>query len=302
MGSRGLLAGLAAVCLVPHAAIAQDGHHDHASHDTPAAAADDAEDQLEHDLHGHGKHADHPPPATALPREPIPPVTPADRVAAFPDVHGHSVHDTEVHSFWLLDRLEAWNDDGEHGFAWDGTAWIGTDIDRAWIRSEGERDGSTLEAATVEVLYGRAIAPWWDLVAGVRHDFGDDPDQTFAAIGVMGQAPYKFEVEATAYVAPDGQTAAALEAEYETLLTNRLVLQWSAEAAFFGRDDPRRGIGSGLDTAEAALRLRYEFTRRFAPYLGIVHERAFGDAADYRRAFDDPARDTRLVIGLRTWF
>src|SRR3546814_3648711 len=99
------------------------------------------------------------------------------------------------------------------------------------------------ESADFEVLYGRAIARWWDLVAGVRHDFGEGPSQTFAGIGVIGLSPYKFEIEATAYVGESGQTAARLEAEYDTLITNRLILQWLAETeAYYGKDDPERGV------------------------------------------------------------
>src|SRR3546814_13863016 len=119
-------------------------------------------------------------PATAPPREPIPPVTPADRAAAFPDVAGHAVHDKSVHSFWLLDRLEVWDADEEGtGVGWEALSWIGTDVNRVWLRSEGERVDGTTESADFEVLYGRAIARWWDLVAGVRHDFGEGPSQTW---------------------------------------------------------------------------------------------------------------------------
>jgi copper resistance protein B len=136
----------------------------------------------------------------------------------------------------------------------------------------------------------------------VRHDFEPQGSQDFAAIGVMGLAPYKFEVAATAYVGSSGQTAARVEAEYETLLTNRLVLQPLVELNFYGKDDPGRGIGSGLSTVEAGLRLRYEFTRRFAPYIGVVRERTFGATADFRRADGQDIDDTRLVAGLRIWF
>lgn len=118
----------------------------------------------------------------------------------------------------------------------------------------------------------------------------------------MGLAPYKFEVEATAYLGPSGQTAARFEVEYETLLTNRLILQPLLEVNLYGKDDPRRGIGSGLSTVEAGLRLRYEFTRQFAPYIGVVRERAFGGTADLRRADDEDIDDTRFVAGLRIWF
>ena len=105
-----------------------------------------------------------------------------------------------------------------------------------------------------------------------------------------------------AYVGEQGQTAARFEAEYELLLTNRLILQPLVEVDFYGKDDPSRGIGSGLSTAEAGLRLRYEFNRRFAPYIGIVHERAFGRTAEFRRAEGEGPRDTRLVAGIRIWF
>ncbi|MGQ4583597.1 copper resistance protein B [Lysobacter sp. F60174L2] len=275
---------------VDHAAM---GHHA-----TPPNAEVMGHDMPEH--HGHvmdtGLSADEPP------INPIPPITRADREAAFPDVAGHHVHDNAVHSFWLLDRLEAWDADTGTGAGWEATAWVGTDIDRLWLRSEGEHADGTTGSADIEVLYGRAIAPWWDLVAGVRHDFGEGPSQTFAAIGVQGLSTYMFEIGATAYVGESGQTAASLEIEYETLFTNRLVLQSMAEAELHGKDDVRRGIGSGLGMVEVGLRLRYEVTRQFAPYIGVVHERAFGKTADLRRAAGEDVDDSRVVAGLRLWF
>ncbi|HAI47697.1 MAG TPA: copper resistance protein CopB, partial [Stenotrophomonas sp.] len=49
-------------------------------------------------------------------------------------------------------------------------------------------------------------------------------------------------------------------------------------------------------------RLRYEFNRRVAPYIGISHERLFGDTAAYHREAGGHARDTRWVAGVRVWF
>jgi copper resistance protein B len=241
-------------------------------------------------------------PPDSAPRTPIPVLTDADRAAAFPPVHGHATHDRRWHSYWLVDRLELADTKRGTGASWNATAWIGGDTHRLWLRSEGERVDGTLERADLEVLAGRSVSRWWDVVAGVRHDFGEGPSQTFAAIGVTGKAPYKFEVDATAYIGTDGQTAARLEAEYDTLLTHRLILQWQAEAELFGKDDASRGVGSGLSTVEAGARLRYEVTRKFAPYIGIVKERSFGDTADFRRARGEPADDTRVVAGVRLWF
>lgn len=239
------------------------------------------------------------PPPTGLP---VRPITDADRAAAFQDLEVHTAHDQRVVTFVQFNRLEGWNEDGESGQAWEGHSWTGTDHHKLWLRTEGEREAGHTESAELEVLYGRPIAPWWDLVAGLRHDFQPGGSQTFAAIGVMGLAPYKFEVEATAYLGESGQTAARVEAEYETLITNRLILQWLAEAAFHGRDDERRGIGSGLGSVEAGARLRYEFTRKFAPYVGVAWERAYGRTADLQLEEGGHVEDTKLVAGVRFWF
>ncbi|GAB3333413.1 copper resistance protein B [Marilutibacter aestuarii] len=258
--------------------------------------------KMDHAAMGHGASGSGT--ASEAPRTPIPPVSEADLRAAFPDLHAHAMHGDSVHSYWSMDRLEAWDAD-EHGTgtAWEALAWIGGDVDRIWLRSEGERSDAGTESADLEVLYGHGASRWWDVVAGIRHDFGGEgPSQTFAALGVQGLAPYKFEVSGTAYLGESGQSAATLEAEYDTLLTNRLILQWSAEAEFNGKDDPRRGIGSGLGHLEAGARLRYEFSRRFAPYVGVSWERAYGGTADYRAAEGEDRDDTRLVLGVRFWF
>lgn len=268
---------------------------DHAAmgHDVPQ----DAPEPMDHSAMGH----EMPRPANQ-PITPIPVLTDADRAAAVPPPNDHPVHDDTLQSFVLFNRLEGFDADEGTGLEWEGQAWIGTDLDKLWLRSEGERAGSHTEAADVEVLYGRAFARWWDVVAGVRHDFKPGASQDFAAIGVMGVAPYKYEVEATAYIGQSGQTAARIEVEYETLLTNRLILQPLVELNFYGQNDERRGIGSGLSTAEAGLRLRYEIARQFAPYMGVVREWSFGHTADFRRDEGEDTNDTRFVAGVRIWF
>jgi len=291
--------------------VAQAQQHDHAAMQAkPAQVVADDEDHSKMD---HGKvdhssmdhstmnHAQQGKDAPQAPRTPIPPITDADREAAEPPAHGHH-HGDGVFSYLLFDRLEAWDADPGAGQAWEAQGWIGTDMHRLWLRSEGEREAGHTESADVEVLYGRPVARWWDLVAGLRHDIAPGNGQSFAAIGVMGMAPQKFEIEATAYIGASGQTAARIEAEYELLLTNRLILQPVVEAEWHGKRDAARGIGSGLGTVEAGLRLRYEFTRRFAPYVGLVHERSFGGTADFMRDDGEATRDTRVVAGVRFWF
>ncbi|MBS0226507.1 MAG: copper resistance protein B [Proteobacteria bacterium] len=258
--------------------------------------ADQADMQgMDHSMHQQA-------PAPNQPTAPIPAITDADRAAAVPPHGGHDMMDNAIHSYALLNRLETWNDTPGRGVAWEGRGWIGTDLNRVWVRTEGERISSRTESANAEVLYGHSVSPWWDVVAGVRHDFEPGNGQTFAAIGVQGLAPQKFEVEATAYVGQRGQIAMRFETEYELLLTNRLILQPMVEVNAYGKDDRLRGIGSGLSTAGAGLRLRYEFTRQFAPYLGVTREQAFGRTADFRREASGQKGDTRFILGVRTWF
>ena len=260
---------------------------------------------MDHGSMGHQPGASQDLPATVEPHEPIPVITPADRAAAFQDLDEHVMHGTSINSYWALDRLEAWDaDEDGTGIAWEAKGWVGSDLNRLWLRSEGERAGGSTESADVEVLYGRAIAPWWDAVAGVRHDFGfgGGPSRTYAALGVIGLAPYKFEVEATAYLGESGQVGLGAEAEYEMLFTNRLIGQWLVEGEAWSKDDPAVGIGSGLSKVEAGFRLRYEFHRQFAPYVGVVWERAYGGTADQRRAQSGDIDDTRVVAGVRIWF
>ena len=229
------------------------------------------------------------------------PITDADRAAAFPDVKGHTVHDTAVNYFVLFDQLEWQAGDGGTG-SWDSKGWIGRDRDRLWLRTEGSREARHFDAAEAHVLYGRAVARWWDLVAGIRHEARPGPGRTWAALGVQGLAPYWFEVEATAYLGEGGRTHLRLETEYELLLTNRLVLQPLVEIDMYGRSDPERGIGAGLSSVEAGLRLRYEIRREIAPYLGAVWHRKFFGTADLANAEGEDSGGARLALGLRFWF
>jgi copper resistance protein B len=239
---------------------------------------------------------------SAEPVTPIPPLTDQDRAAAFPqDLHGHAVHDGAVNYFVLFDQLE-WQFDNASGANWDTKAWVGGDLNRIWIHSEGASADSRLEEAEVHVTYGRSFARWWDVVAGVRHDVRPGPGQTWGTVGIQGLAPQFFDIQATLYVGESATTLARFEAEYELLLTNRLVLQPLVELNIYGKDIADRGIGAGLSSAEGGLRLRYEFRRELAPYVGLVWHRQFGGTADFSSAAGDDIGGWRVAMGLRTWF
>ena len=242
----------------------------------------------------------------ALPREPIPPLTDADRSAAFPLLKDYHKHGTSLNSFWLMDQLEGANTDEGREIAWEGIGWVGSDLNRLWLRTKGHALDESLQRGRIEALYGRAIHPWWDAVVGVRRDFGDfgggGTPRNWAAFGVQGLAPYKFEVSATGYVGEGGETAAIVEVEYEMLFTNRLIANWGLEANWFGQTDPEEVIGAGLSTVEGGVRLRYEITRQFAPYVGFEREWSFGKTSDLRGLSSHSRTDNRWVIGLRFWF
>lgn len=232
----------------------------------------------------------------------IPPLTDEDRKAAFPDVEGHAVHDQAVHYFVLFDQFE-WQTAGEgSGLNIDSKAWIGRDRNRLWLRADGDSDEGRIGEAQAHVLFGRQFSRWWDIVGGIRQDFRPGPARTWAAIGIQGLAPYWFEVEATAYVGASGRTHARLEVEYELLLTNRLVLQPLAEVEIVGKSDPDRGVGAGVSTTDAGFRLRYEFRREIAPYVGVAWSHKWGKTADFAEAAGEETGGARLVTGLRLWF
>lgn len=217
-------------------------------------------------------------------------------------LHPHMM-DRDASSRLLFDKF-GWsrNRDGQNALEWDGRFWWGTATDRLVIKSEGERESGGGSGAKVEALWSHAISPFWDLQLGARRDFGTGPKRNWAALGIEGVLPYNIEFETTAYAGPSGRTALALKAEYDLLLTQRLIFTPEIEASAYGRNDPERGIGSGLSDASLSLRLRYEITRQFAPYVGVSFERKFGRTADYASAAGQGRSQAALLAGVSFWF
>lgn len=202
----------------------------------------------------------------------------------------------------LIDSMEYYHEEHEEGLAWDVEAWAGWDLRKFWLKSEGERNREGETEWLVETAYGLAIAPYWDAQVGWRHDFGLHEEQDWLLLGLQGLAPYFVESEVNLYVDPDGATALSVEAERELLLTQRWVLSPELELLGYGQNDAARGQGSGLAGVEAGLRLRYEITREFAPYVGLTWERALGNTADLRLASGEHEEEVLWTVGLRAWF
>jgi copper resistance protein B len=195
-----------------------------------------------------------------------------------------------------------WRDaDNAGATAWNVSAWSGKSVDKLWLNTEGERLSGHTKRAETQLLYSRAISSYWDIQTGVRSDIDPQPSQHWATFGVRGLAPYFFDIDAQLFVADHGRTAARAAAEYELMLTQKLTLTPKFEINAYGKDDIERGIGSGFSSLEAALRLRYEIVREFAPYIGVTHEHKLGDTANMARDADEERSETMLVIGISAW-
>jgi copper resistance protein B len=208
---------------------------------------------------------------------------------------------SDMHNFGSVtfDRLEYVRARGNEWAAYEGEAWYGSTYNRAALKAEGEVASGKLRESKTQLLWRHAVATFWDTELGVRFDHGQgEPNRKWLAFGFKGLAPYWFDVDATAYVGPSGRTALWLKTSYDILLTQKLYLQPSVEANVYGKDDERRGIGSGVSDGTAGLRLKYEVTRQLVPYVGVEWSGKFGKTADYARAEGEPKQETRFVAGV----
>lgn len=203
----------------------------------------------------------------------------------------------------ILDRFEYRPRSGKDAYAWQLMGWIGGDIDRLAVETEGEGAfGEPLETGEVRAAWRHALDPWWNFELGVRQDFGAGPDRSYGVIGIEGLAPYWFEVGAHAFVSNKGDVHFRIEAEHDMRLTQRLILQPSVEIDAAAQDVPELGIGAGFEKIELGARMRYEFAREFAPYVGVHWERKLGETARLARLDGENPSQVSAVVGVRMWF
>ncbi len=217
---------------------------------------------------------------------------------------GLPVMDNGVFAHVLFDQMEGRTNGPNNEFRWDGEGWVGTDMNRLWLKSEGFAENGAVRDGIQEALYDRPIPRmrYFDVQAGVREDLDSGPRRTWGAVGIEGLAPYFFEFEPTFYFRGGGNIAGRINGLYDLLITQRLIAQPQVEMNFYNKDDRKRGIGSGLSEIDTGLRLRYEFSRKFAPYIGYAYNGQVGSAADYARQSGETAHDSRFVFGLRVWY
>ena len=219
-----------------------------------------------------------------------------------PAPFGPPVADQHVYVHVLADQLETRVGSGSPTFFWEAEGWIGSDWNRLWLKSEGDVRSGDLEESRQELLYSWPILPFFDGQAGLRYDVGSgDSGRGWLALGVEGLVPLWFHLEATVYAGDAGRVAGRIRTTYEMLLTQRLILQPEIELNFFGQSDRDRRTGPGLADLDAGLRLRYEFSRKFAPYLGVTYNRVFGKTASFFRTDGERVDHLRAVFGVRGW-
>lgn len=196
--------------------------------------------------------------------------------------------------YWrvLAEQAELRSRKGADATAFEGEGWFGDDFGKWVVKARGEHvDGHGWEGAELQALHARPIGPYFDLEAGLRVDL-EPKGRTYATLGVEGVAPYWIETKAAAFLSDRGNLSARIEALHDLRLTTRLILQSKVETNL---------AEDGID-AEAGLRLRYEIRREFAPYVGVLRHRTFGDRADLARVAGERTGETSVVLGVRAWF
>ena len=202
----------------------------------------------------------------------------------------------------MIDSLEyQYTDSDIDSLALDAEAWVGKDLHKFWLKTDLESEDGKLEEAELQALYSRALDPYWDLQLGIRKDF-EPVSREWAVVGFKGTAPYMFDVDAALFFGKGGQVGARLKTEYEMMLTQKTALAPSLGINMYSKDDLEAGIGSGLSDLDFSLRLKHEFKREFAPYIGVNWSKAFGGTADILEEEGEKTSDTQLLLGVEAWF
>lgn len=219
-----------------------------------------------------------------------------------PAVGDAGQHDSHGAAMFSMIKIEAGyaHQEGEL-WTWELDGWIGGDTERLWLRSQGEITEGKTGSAEAQVFYGWNFHPFWDVLVGIRQEFEPD-SETWLAAGVTGLAPYFFETEVTAFLSADGDAAFRFEQSFDLLVTQRLIAEPHVEINLYAQDMPSRGIGAGFSDVEAGVHLRYEITRKFAPFAEVTWERDLGETAGATRAAGERVEETIFGFGLRVWF
>lgn len=211
----------------------------------------------------------------------------------------------QIFAHALFNQVEGRSDAASNNeFRWDGEGWFGTDLNRVWFKSEGFANSGAVSDSDIEAFYDRPLPRlrYFDGQVGVREDVDSGPHRTWLALGIEGLAPGFFQFEPTFYLRDGGHVAGRITTSYDLLITQRLIAQPELEVNLYSKRDLQRSLGTGLSDLDTGLRLRYEISRKFAPYVGFAYTREFGNTATLMRDAGEAVEAPRIVFGLRLWY
>ena len=217
------------------------------------------------------------------------------------------VADDLTQTLALFDLLEYQRVGSVNALRWDFLGWRGGDTRRLWVRSEGELNfESPLGGeADVQVLYGRLISPFFDLLVGGRveqhYERDSRPVRAFAVVGLQGLAPGRFEVEPSLFLSHKGKVSGRFTASLDLYETQRLIVQPRLETEFSFQRDDEFGVERGINDVEVGLRLRYEVSRKFAPYFGVAYRQSLGGTRARVLREGGAPNEVQIVVGVRAW-
>ena len=210
------------------------------------------------------------------------------------------VKDNQIYTSTQMDlSYNLW--DRGTSFRWEGQGWIGTDKNKFYWKTEGERRDGAMEEAELQFLYSRYITQFWDFQVGVRQDFVPRAT-TFAVIGIQGLAKYWFEVDVALFISDDGDVSARIELEYDILVTNKLIAAPYLTLDFSANEVPNRSLGRGLTEIETGMQIRYLITPDFAPFVDFRYSRLIGETANLAKAEGEDRGAFRILLGVRIRF
>ncbi len=219
---------------------------------------------------------------------------------------GHAAETSNIYYGVQMEEFEyRYGEGGEELFVFDGDAFIGTDELKLRWEGDGELDLNInrFESLSNQLALQTPISDFWDIKGGVKYASPQGPDRWYAVVGLSGLAPQWIEVDTDLYLSDEGNVSASLDLEYETLITNYLILtsSFNIDGAF--SSDREIGVGSGINGIEAGLRLSYDvWDRVLSPYVGVVYERKFGQTANFLTNEGEEPDAWNFAIGTKLMF
>ena len=199
-----------------------------------------------------------------------------------------------------FDELEYHVDD--EVAAWASTFSLGADANQFNLVSEGGRTSDGLEGHELRAYYSKALSSKLGINLGWLGDVNPGPGRDWFLLGFSWETLFELETETSLFAAGGGRLGLSLEVERGYQIMPSLLLTPELKANFYSEEDTATGVGSGLSELELGLRLAYEVSPTFAPYVRILWARPYGVTADLARPDDEHESNTQFLVGVNLTF